>query len=59
MDQRNDVLLAIALELEDCEDHTVYIKDYRLTGIFSQEIFTKNAKETIDKINHIIDLVEN
>lgn len=57
-DERNDVLLAIAELIEDCNDHTVYIKDYRLTGIFSQEIFTKNAKETAEWIDKIIDLIE-
>jgi len=53
-DVKLEILQSVTGKLEDCEDHTTYIKEYRLTGIFSQEAFTKNAKETIEILNKAI-----
>jgi len=49
----------LAFHLGCDDDHAVYIKEYRLVGVFSQDSFTKNAIETMEKINWAIDLIEN
>jgi len=53
-DIKNMIFEQLATEMDDCYDRTVFIKDYLIYGIFSNEIFTKSAKETLSLVNSII-----
>lgn len=55
-DDKNEILRILAENLE-CEDPTVIIEDYKLVGLFSKDAFTRNPKETMDKLNWIIDKI--
>jgi len=48
----------LAYHIDSCDDFTVHIKDYRIVGVFTQDIFTKDAKETMETINNIIDIID-
>jgi len=49
-DVKNAIFENLANSL-GCNEHTVYIKDYLICGIFSNDLFTKSAKESLEKIN--------
>jgi len=51
---KNEIFLNLARSLEDCEDVSVYIKDYLICGISTNELFTKSAKETIELMNKVV-----
>ena len=54
-DDRNELYKIIADSLDDCDDPMVIIEDYRIIGIFTKEGFTKNASETMDLMNQVIE----
>jgi len=56
-EMKNKILQAVAEKIEDCYDPAVCIRDYRLVGVFSNEIFTRNAKETAAIINETVDFI--
>jgi hypothetical protein len=51
---RNDFFMEVASSLDDCEDPSIMIVDYRIVGCFSQESFTKNPLETMTLLNEVI-----
>ena len=51
---KNYVFEKIACSIDDCEDPIIFIENYKIVGVFSKEIFTKNASETILVLNRII-----
>lgn len=52
---QNEIYKLLASSIDECEDISVYIKDYLICGILTNELFTKSAKETIDALNAVID----
>ena len=52
--QKNQIFMQLASQLPDCEDPTVIIDNYKLIGVFSKDVFTKNPTETIALMNQII-----
>lgn len=57
-DIKNNIYKILANEIDECDDISIYINEYRITGLFSQESFTKNALETIEKLNNVIDAIQ-
>jgi len=53
-DAKNNIFSTLASTLENCEDVTVYIKDYKILGIFSQDAFSRNPIETMNLLNAVI-----
>jgi len=51
---QNDIYKILADSLDECDDPMIIIEEYRIVGLFTKETFTKNPKETIDKLNEII-----
>jgi len=58
-EDRNDIYKILAESLDDCDDPMVVIEDYKLIGLFSKDAFTKNPNETIEKLNWIIEEMNN
>lgn len=54
-DDKNKLYEILADNLDNCEDPMVIIEDYRIIGLFTKDLFTKSAQETLDKLNWIID----
>jgi len=44
----------LATSIDDCQDPLVHIDNYKITGLFTQEVFTKNPIETIALLNDVI-----
>ena len=44
----------IAKSIEDCEDPIIVIEDYKILGLFTKYVFTKNPLETIELLNQTI-----
>lgn len=53
-DDKNSIFESLASHLNDCNDPVVYIDDYKIVGVFSKEIFTKNPTETITMMNEVL-----
>lgn len=43
---KNELFEILAESLDECDDRMVYIDNYKIVGLFTKEVFTKNAKET-------------
>lgn len=52
---KNQIYKCLADSLNACDDPMVVIEDYRIIGLFTKEAFTKNAAETINLMNQVID----
>ena len=52
--QKNSIFQQLASSIEDCDDPTVIIDDYLIRGVFSKSVFSKNAAETIEMMNTVI-----
>ena len=48
----------IAKSIEDCEDPIIVIEDYKILGLFTKYVFTKNPLETIELLNQTISNIE-
>jgi hypothetical protein len=53
-DDKNSIFESLASYLDDCNDPIVYIDDYKIVGVFSKEIFSKNPTETITLMNEVL-----
>lgn len=54
---QNEVFKLIARSLDECDDISVYVEDYKVIGLFSKDTFTKNPLETIELLNNIVDSI--
>lgn len=53
---QNEIFKILANKIPCCEDLSVFIdKDYLIKGLFSQDILTKSASDTISVLNTVID----
>lgn len=52
---QNTIYKMIASKLENCEDISVYIEDYKILGLFSKDAFTRNPNETMELLNIVVD----
>lgn len=54
-EDKNRVFEYLATQLDDCDDPIVSIENYTVKGVFSKDVFTSNASETINLLNTIIE----
>jgi len=55
---QNELFEKMASLIKECDDPIVSIEDYKIIGVFSKEVFTKNPSETIETLNSIISVLE-
>ena len=56
--EKNHIFEILASNLAGCDDPIVCIDDYIVRGVFTKDSFTKNATETIELLNGIIQSID-
>lgn len=54
-DTKTEVYEHLAKTIDDCDDPSVVIDDYKIIGLFSRDAFTRNPTETIVMMNEAIE----
>jgi len=54
IEDRNKIYFELIHHIDDCDDPVVTIEDYKLIGVFSKFVFTRNPSETIKLLNETI-----
>lgn len=53
-DFKNDVYETMVQFYDKCDDPAIVIEDYKLVGLYSKDIFTRNPEETIEQLNTVL-----